>query len=663
MIVTPDKFDTVCSVIWNESEVSIDTETTGLKPYQGSRLFSLIVGTDSDTYYFNFNNQPDHLGVIAPVALPRDFIAKLLTSIAINPTKIAYLANAKFDMHILAQEGVAVWECTVHDVLVMDRLKYNDHMNYSLAAVAKRSGFEKSEEVDEYIKKNKLWRWVSIPGKKKRDKDKFYNLVPFEIMTAYGERDARITFDIGRAQRQHFLNKNWDSPRETLLNPYETELRMTKVLYRMEREGIPVDAELCERRAAEETSNYEKAAREFKYLTGVGLVDSAKTLSPVFAALGLTPPQTDKGNDSFTDEWLASVEHPVAKVIQTYRAHAKLANTYYKNFLWFRDARGLIHANARQAGTRTGRLSYSDPNLQNVPDVDEVREAFLAPENFCLVSMDWDQQEYKVMLEYAEQMDLIAKILGGLDVHTSTAQLMSVERKPAKTLNFMLLYGGGTVKLALALFPVTVGENELWVIWKEHNEWDLDEDDLKVQPRVTDAMRAENLPHLEAAQALRDLYFERLPSVSKWIDRVKRVAKERGFVRSWTGRELFCKVKKYAYKMPNAIIQGGCSEIAKHAMIRIDERLRGYKSKLLVQIHDEMVFKIHRDELHLVDDLKNIMETAFPGRYLPLTCSVSHSWQSWGSLKDGPPSGETGRDEVQGKGLGGFEDSQKSVGA
>lgn len=219
------------------------------------------------------------------------------------------------------------------------------------------------------------------------------------------------------------------------------------------------------------------------------------------------------------------------------------------------------------------------------------------------------------------------------------------------------------MKLALALFPVTVGENELWVIWKEANEWELDEDDLKVQERVTDQMREENLPHLRSAQALRDLYFERLPNVSNWITRVKEVSKVRGFVRSWTGRELHCKVKKFAYKMPNAIIQGGCSDVAKHAMIGLDERLRKQKSKLLVQIHDEMLFKIHRTELHLVPELKQIMETAFPGRYLPLTCSVSHSWQSWGSLKDGPPSGETGRDEVQGKGLGGFEDSQKSVGA
>ena len=315
MLVTPENFSEVCSIIWNESELSLDTETTGLKPYQGSRAFPIIIATKTAEYYFNFNDSNDHLGQPPLAVLPREWVQILLTPIALNVLKTVYMANAKFDMHILAQEGVTRWGCTVHDVLVMDRLDFNDHIKYSLDAVAKRHGFEKSDAVEEYIKEHKLWRWVTIPGKKKRDKNKWYAKVPLEIIVPYGERDARITFDIGRKQREKFTTKTWEAPRPTPMNPYETELRLTKVLYSMEREGIPVSETLCTERAQSETEKYEAAAREFRDKTGVPLVDSAKVLTPIFQGLGLTPPKTDKGNDSLTDEWLETLEHPIARLI------------------------------------------------------------------------------------------------------------------------------------------------------------------------------------------------------------------------------------------------------------------------------------------------------------------------------------------------------------
>ena len=241
------------------------------------------------------------------------------------------------------------------------------------------------------------------------------------------------------------------------------------------------------------------------------------------------------------------------------------------------------------------------------------------------------------MLEYARQMDVIRKVQDGLDIHTATAEMMGVERKPAKTLNFMLLYGGGVVKLAMALFPVKLGENELWAMWREHNEWKFEPGDEAILKRLTVNDWEENLPWLLEAQRLKNLYFEKLPMVESWVDRVKAAAKERGFVRDWTGRELYCKVKRFSYKMPNAIIQGGCSSVAKHALIQLDSFLQGKKSKPLVQVHDEILFKVHRDELDIVPNLKNIMENVFPYQHLKLTCSVSHSWESWGKLVDGAP--------------------------
>lgn len=232
------------------------------------------------------------------------------------------------------------------------------------------------------------------------------------------------------------------------------------------------------------------------------------------------------------------------------------------------------------------------------------------------------------MLDYAEQMDLIEQVKGGLDVHTATANLMGVDRKPAKTLNFMLLYGGGVVKLALALFDVTVNESLLWVIWKQANGWRLDADDRKWLPYVTDEMVSVNLPELFKAESLRKLYFSKLPMVEKLIDECKQTAADRGYIHTWTGRRVYFK-KGFAYKAPNALIQGGASDVCKVAIIDIDKLLSSRKSKLLLSIHDELVLKIHKDELGVVDEIKEIMARSFPHKHLPLTVAANIGENLW----------------------------------
>lgn len=646
MIVTQESFEEVFRQIKDEGKISLDTETSGLKPYQGSRAFSVIIGTSKDAFYFNFNNELDHLGNSSPNILPREFIARF-EELTLNVLRTIYLADAKFDMHILAQDGVTKWCCSIHDVLGMERLIRNDRMSYSLDSVAKEYGFKKDDAVKEYIKEHKLWQWVEIPGKEKRDKVKFYDKVPFEIIHPYGEKDARITFDIGEKQCIT-LHKYAKPMRKADKSIIEVEKEIVKVCFNMEREGVLINEYLCKEIANEETKKYEDAAREFHDKTGFKFIDSAKCLSPIFAQAGFTPPKTDKGRDSFTDEWLTTLKSPLAKLVQKYRTHAKIANTYYKNFLWFADPKGYIHADMKPFGTRTGRFSYGDPNLQNVPD-SEVRRAFVPDKDYCLVSIDYEQQEYRVMLDYAKQMDLIEKVKSGLDIHTATAELMGVDRKPAKTINFLLLYGGGTVKLCLALFPITVGEGELWRIWKEHNNWKLRPEDEKFE--VTKKQYEENLPHLIEAQKLRELYFEKLPQVESFIDRVNKKAEKIGSITTWAGRRLYFQ-KGFHYKAPNALIQGGCADIAKHAMIRIDKFLQGKKSKMLIQVHDELNFKIHRDELEIIPEIKNIMEDVFPYAHLPLTASVSHSWKNWYDLEDGLPNVQEGRDEIQGASTG-----------
>lgn len=644
MLVTENNFYEVLEKINSELFISVDTETTGLNPYQGDRLFSIIIGTSSEVYYFNFQDYGDGSPFIS-----RDYVSRL-RFLFINVLRTVFFANAKFDLHILSQDGVDNFKCKIHDVLVAERLLNNDVPKHSLDSVANRYGYKKDKAVSDYIKEHKLFEWVEIPGKEKRDRRPFYNKVPLDIIHPYGEKDARITFDIGMKQRA-LLSKEFGmpAPRRPPISIVDMEFELTKVCYKMEKEGMLVNPNFCNEKAMYETQVYEAASREFHDKTGVKFIDSAKCLSPIFQKIGLQPPKTEGGRDSFTDAWLSVLDTPLAGIIRKYRAHSKVANTYYRNFLWYSDPSGYVHANINQSGTRTGRFSYDDPNLQNVPD-SEVRSSFIPPKDFCLVSIDFKQQEYKVMLDYALQMDLLKAVRDeGLDVHEATAKLMGVDRTPAKTLNFMLLYGGGVVKLALSLFPVTTGESELWVIWKKHKGWKLDSEDKVFEKYVSQKIIDENLPHLLKAEELRDLYFKKLPGIRDLISNIKKRAEDTGFIVTWAGRKLKFK-KEFAYKAPNGLIQGGCADIVKYAMIEIDKLLTPLKSKMLVQVHDELILKVHKSELDIIKEVQKIMERTFPYKELPLTTSVSHSWDNWGALVEGYPSVKEAGDNIQGAG-------------
>ncbi len=916
MRVTEGSFDHCLRQILNCDFIAVDTETTGLRPFQGDKLFSVIVAIPTRTYYFNYNQELDHLGASPVDLLPHETLSAL-AQIFTSSERTVCFANAKFDLHML---GFTDIKSKIHDVLVVDRLLYNDTpATPNLSRVAKRYGYEKSNAVDEYIKQHGLWKWVAIPGKKSRAKEKYFAKVPINVIQPYAENDARITLKIAANQLLDLKKLPYKNPKKVKIPPEEVEAKLVHVLWRMEREGVLIDKNYVEEKIEEHSTAYRKVARWLHDKMGKPFIDSAECLSPVFQAQGYTPPKTAKGSDSFNEDWLSKIDHPLAKAVLEHRHHHKLANTYYRSFLWFADETQRIHASANQAGARTGRFSYSEPNLQNVPE--EVRRAFIPDPGFCFVSIDYQQQEYRLMLDYAKEMKIIEAVNNGLDIHTATAEMMGIERTPAKTLNFCiaagskvltdqglrpiedvtaemkvwdgvewvnhggviyqgyrevleyegltatpehkvftrqgrkicigdlakesgndsiavteidgiplryspitskntrpkkktsnyfggvsglrktilnfcfqylkkennqlslpeeskvrgargyssaeaagevpgrkgpvlqpelpelqklrgawdrgalhlsrilggyyrkvfqgghtvdgcgshrqqralrggelkscfqvtkpskskahvydiinagprhrftvngklvsncLLYGGGTVKMAGMLFPVTTGEEELWCIWKEAKGWKMEPEEVERNKSIPPALREENLPHLLAAEKLRNLYFERLPNIQNFIERVKNQARTKGFTHSWDGRILRCTNQQFAYKMPNTIIQGGGASIAKRAMIELDSFLLPLKSKMLLQIHDELLFKVHESELGIVPELQRTMETVYPYKYLPLTTSVSHSWENWFDLKDGFPSEET-RNKVQREGSSGLKENSTNM--
>ena len=579
MLVSKENLRQVLAQLSQHKHLSLDTETTGLRPYGPHRIFSVIVSTGSEDFYFDFSRGSGSYGGPG---------MERLRVVLSSPDITWFLHNAKFDMHFLAQFGLTLpkaW-CT----MAAARVEYNEHMQYHLDHCAKRIGIEgKDDRVMAYIKEHKLWEWATIPGRTTRFKELHFDKVPLEIMQEYAERDARITYKLG----MHQLNQLTETP--TTRRVYDNEARLVSTCQDMERVGIHIDREYCERAAAYETGRAAGVAERFAQLTGVPFKDSGKVFAEVFTSLGIEYPKTAKGNPSFTAEVLKDVVHDVARTIEDYRDAHSRAN-YYHGFMFHCDSDGDLHPNMKQGGTATGRFSYADPNLQNLTkEADEgqafmVRRALVPRDGYSFCMMDYDQMEYRMMLEYAKEMPIIQQVLAGVDVHTATADMMGVDRKTAKTINFMLLYGGGVAKLAQAL---CIGEFE--------------------------------------AKCLRNLYFSRLPMVENLICRVQHTARTRGYIFNWLGRRSHFPDPNFAYKAPNYLIQGGCADVVKIAMNRIDDLLKGKKSRMLVQVHDEILFEIHDTEREtgIIGDLKDIMESSYPSEHLPLTVGTEWGRRSW----------------------------------
>jgi DNA polymerase-1 len=343
------------------------------------------------------------------------------------------------------------------------------------------------------------------------------------------------------------------------------------------------------------------AAQRFLQSTGEVFTDSNMALARVFDKMGEKYPRTAKGNPSFKAEFLEELDTPVAQLINKIRYHERRAGTYYSSFLFFADKHDVIHAEARQAGTETGRMSYRDPNLQNVPKEDEpedqaipyhVRESFIPRKDHFFVSIDFEQMEYKVMIDYAGEQKIIKQILEGADFHQAIADQCGITRKQAKTLNFAILYGAGIEKIAKML-GVTLAE----------------------------------------ARDLKATYFGRLPRVQQLVRHITRAGEARGFVFNWLGRRCHIAQRDWAYVLPNHLIQGGCADIVKIAMNKVDDfqDSRESTTAMLLQVHDELLIETRLGDEGSIPQIRELMTSVYkPQNGMRLTTSVDHSLKSWG---------------------------------
>jgi DNA polymerase-1 len=609
MLVAKNDLDFVINKLKASPFLAVDTETTGLKAYKHDRLFCIVIADKWDAYYFNFQPYEHFTEEELEDKWLGDAEKARLNELFGDKSKTWYIHNAKFDLAMLANENLfisgRIW-CT----MAIGRILRNDLMSYSLDQLTSRwlTGANKSDAVKEYIDTHKLYETKTIPGRKRVDKIFYYQKVPLAIMQPYAEQDVKITYQLGEFEREK-LNvlvteiETLGLKVPTVKKVTENESKLTRTIFAMEQRGIQIDRQFCREALTFEQDRIEKANASFKDISGEEFVDSGKALAEVFKKFDIKLPKTDKGSPKVSDDVISGIDHPLAKIIQEHRDASKRANTYYGNFLDLSDDYGVIHPNFMQSGTKTGRMSCTDPNLQNLTKESladtnpyKVRAAFIPRKGYCFFAPDYEQMEYRMMLDYAGEKNLIDAVLGGLDIHQATGNMVGISRTQAKTLNFALLYGAGVEKLSIML-KVT-------------------------QPEAKD---------------LKATYFAKLPKVASFSSRVIQAARDRGFVTNWYGRRCNFEQRDFAYSAPNHLIQGGCADVVKVAMNECRELLKNSRSYMVLNIHDELVFELHEHDLNLATKIQEIMNNSYPHKYLPMATSPSYSWTNLANKIDGLP--------------------------
>jgi len=553
---------------------AFDTETTSLQAVQAELVglsFSLAAGSG---WYLPVGHY--YLGM--PEQLPLALVLEKLTPLLEDETVAKIGQNIKYDALVLRNAGVTLAGIS-DDTMVLSYLTHPEAKSHGLDALA-------SDHLN-----HRMIPYKELTGS--GQKQIGFAEVEVEKAAVYAAEDADITWQLA----DKLLAELPESGAERLYR--EVEMPLVEVLTRVEWQGVRVDAEFLAGLSKEMAKELSRLEAEIHALAeGPFNINSPKQLGEIlFEKLGLPRGKKTKTGWSTNVEVLTNLaeEHAIAAKILEYRSVAKLKSTYTDALpQLINPSTGRIHTSFNQAVTATGRLSSSDPNLQNIPIRSaagrRIREAFLPAEGNLLLAADYSQIELRVMAHMADVAALKESFAAGEDIHRRTASeifnvfpdLVSDEmRRQAKTINFGVLYGMGAFSLA----------KDLGISRKE-------------------------------AQSFIDSYFERYPAVLQFMDTRKEEARRHQYVTTLLGRrcaiaEINSKngaVRSYAER--NAInypIQGSAADIIKVAMVNIDRHLReaGLLARMVLQVHDELVFDVPQGELAQVRQLvKTEMEGA-----------------------------------------------------
>lgn len=576
--------------------VIYDVETNGLD-WTVDRIVGFVVTVERDgrpiTKYFptrhETGNLYDHAQVCAWVRSWSDLKIRIVGH------------NLKFDLHMSANEGIRFPNADFEDTGVNACLLDEHQMSYSLDDVSKRAGVQTNKDTSVYD------HIVAMTGCKERGKytmAHFWRLPGNDPRTmSYACADGDTTYYLWKYQQDKL---DW----EDLRRVWALECRVIRTLFSMERRGVPVDPHNLDRLDVWIADQIQKASAlmpspDFN-------VRSTPQMKAYFDKLGLTDyPLTEKGNASFKEDWLSKSDF--GRAVVSMRKLTNLVNSFIQGSVKDKMFMGRIHANFNQmfdgdAGTITGRLSCTNPNMQQVPKRDKLlapifRRIFVPEPGTIWSQNDYSQQEYRVFATYTGAASLIEKYSQGIDMHQYVADKLGVPRDPdAKRLNLGMLYWMGVDKLADAL----------------------------------DVSR-------ERAKELREWYYEQIPEVKRFLYQAQEKAKRAHRVKTVLGRQARFPQDEYTYRAASRVIQGTCADLTKLKMVEVNEFLEretGGQCGVVLQIHDELDwFYPEGDEGERINlEAKRIMEDVSLTSFIPSIKGVevpmkvdSHSAKDWGA--------------------------------
>ncbi|MCX7562273.1 DNA polymerase I [Xanthomonadaceae bacterium XH05] len=556
-LLTPEAFAAWIEKLHAAPLIAFDTETDSLDPMR-ARLVGLSFSVEPGRAAY-VPLAHDYPG--APVQLAQDHVLDALRPILEDPGKPKLGQHGKYDLHVMRRHGVVV-RGYAHDTLLESFVLNSTATRHDLDSLAQR-----------YLGYQTI-RYEDIAGKGAKQIP--FSQVDIDSATRYAAEDADICLRLHSTLSQKLAGE------AALLSVYrDIEMPLVEVLTKVESNGVLIDInelrrqsrDLSARMLAIQTRAFDVAGRHFN-------LDSPKQLQALLFDEFELPVvvKTPTGQPSTNEEALEAIANEgneLPRLILDYRSLAKLRSTYTDKLVEIVNPdTGRVHTSYHQGGAATGRLSSSDPNLQNIPirseDGRRIRRAFIAPSGRCILAFDYSQIELRIMAHLSGDAGLIAAFEQGLDIHRATAAevfgvpLEKVEpnqRRAAKAINFGLIYGMGAFGLA----------------------------------RQLDVTRAE-------AQDYIALYFNRYPGVHDFMERTRQEARDKGYVETVFGRRLYlteihsrnANQRAGAERAAiNAPMQGTAADIIKRAMRRVHDWLQPHADKalMIMQVHDELVFE------------------------------------------------------------------------
>ncbi|MFD2165705.1 DNA polymerase I [Thalassotalea euphylliae] len=595
IIYTEAAFNEWLEKLKNAELFAFDTETTSID-YMQAELVGLSFAIEPGKAAYV---PVAHDYIDAPQQLSRDWVLEQLKPLLENDSFKKVGQNLKYDAHVLAHYGIQLNGVAFDTMLE----------SYCFNSVATRHNMDAL--ADKYLG-HKTVKFEDIAGK--GAKQLTFNQVDIDKAGHYAAEDADITLRLHQV-----LSSKLKKDVGPLSVFSDIELPLSAVLQRMEAHGVLIDSDLLAEQSQTIATRLSELEIEAHNIAGKSFnLASPKQLQEIlFEELKIPViKKTPKGAPSTAEEVLQelALDYPLPKLILEHRGLAKLKSTYTDKLpLLVQNKTGRVHTSYHQAVAATGRLSSTDPNLQNIPIRSEegrkIRQAFVAPEGYKIVAIDYSQIELRIMAHLSDDPGLVKAFSEGKDVHSATAaEIFGVDvesvtsdmRRSAKAINFGLIYGMSAFGLAK---QIGVGRNQ--------------------------------------AQDYMDKYFERYPNVMRYMEDTRQQASEKGYVETLYGRRLYLpdiKARNQARKKAaeraaiNAPMQGTAADIIKKAMLAVDAWVQEQSDdivKMTMQVHDELIFEIKETHVEkvtatLVEIMNDAAELKVP---LIAEAGIGDNWQ------------------------------------